>query len=247
MTTILTAHEAARATNLIGEVNQTSAAAGDGIAALASDLGVKLSTDPKALLADVAALLGAATARLEDAEGAHGSEQLGRRAPAAERDALAEATRSSVRAIRTALVNQYGPVQVAQVFPRGETPRQPKLLAEYAAQAATDLPKKAAGWKAVRDDTVPVDVATAAAKLGATAAKLRSALGVVAEQSGAAHVAHGDRDAARTRVHHLTHGLKLVASGLLEIAGHEELAERIVTHNHAASKAPADGASGPAA
>lgn len=245
MTTILTAHESSRATSLIGEVNQTSAAAGDGIALLASELGVKLATDPKALLADVAALLGAATARLDDAEGAHGSEQLGRRAPAAERDELVEATRSSVRAIRTALVNQYGPAQVAQVFAGGRTPREPKRLAEYAAQAAGDLPKRAAGWKAVRDDTVPVDVASSAAKLGATAAKLAAALGVVAEHSGATHVAHGDRDAARERVHHLTHGLKLVASGLLEIAGHEDLAETIVTHHHAAAVPPSpSGANG---
>lgn len=249
MTTKLTADESARATSLLGEVRQATPTAGDGLAALASELGVTLGADPKALLASLAGLLEKAVARMESAEGAHGSERLGRRAPARERDACVEDTRAAVRAIRTALVNQYGREQVSQVFPDGRTPEEPTRLAAYATQAAGDLPKKAAGWKPLRDDIVPVDVATAAAKLGASAQKLTAALGTMAERSGATHVAQGGRDAARARVHHVAHGLKQVAAGLLEIAGHEELAERLVTHHHptASEGAPAPGAGGPTA
>lgn len=200
------------------------------VAARLSDILFPNGAPPTLTVADILTALhgalGRATFAMADSDVAHAQELADDEAPRAAREAAIATLREQLIGVRAAFTSVYGPGILGAYSLTGETPMDPELLLQRAASTARLLASRPVTEKP-RQPGITIDAPSLATALDATAQQLRAALADVRREEREAQLTQARRDDAIALWNQRYQGVADTITGLYELAGRVELADRV--------------------
>lgn len=178
-----------------------------------------------AMFAAQAAMLTFTTSALESAALAYSAEQADDVEPRLARDKAGEALLALVVQLRSTIEATLGGAALAIYGLEGDTPRNPKALANHVTNVLKLLGEKPAST--TTDFGTSFSTVTAVLALNAKKAPLDAALGDVGREERELEDTFGKRDQAMERWADAYQGVANTLTGLFRLAGRKDLAERV--------------------